>query len=531
MVGFVDKSVFRREPTPADVAAACREIDEHKAAISSLQERIFILLSEVQTLRREQKEHHDQINVCKGVTTLARRIPEELLSKIFEHCLEDGWYRAPLVVSQVCSAWRMAARAPRVWSHIYVNCNASHFVGRTQFWLSMAAEAPLHITFAASFRGAPTQDITNVTNLLLSRVAQWRTLAFDPMPLREIHFILSLCASRNAKNLRCLTINTEVSFAEGVDGLEGDILNLGDVFSEANAPNLTAIKYSCNALPSTSIFPSHIRTLWLETKESPDQRPVSAEGYMAVTSNLTRLRNCSISMPSYPRHHFAPSPDPTRAITLPGLTSLTLYGLDDFNGLLGYFDVPSLRALHLRSSEDRFTSTDGIDTGLLTLLANSSPLLETLELHDVDLRPETFATCFMQLKELREIRLHDSHIDDETLGLLRGPNGLCPRLSRLDLRWCQNFQGSTLVNLVRSRNMIDGAGARTAKYQNGISGVPVTSDPIDEVTVINCSLVKEQDVLCLANMTVCRVVMRDTDDHCRTSCYIWVFFLITFQSC
>ena len=39
--------------------------------------------------------------------------------------------------------------------------------------------------------------------------------------------------------------------------------------------------------------------------------------------------------------------------------------------------------------------------------------------------------------------------------------------------------------------------------------------PIEEVGVVNCAFVREEDVLDLARMTVCRIVMRDGDDYCR----------------
>ncbi|KAH9933844.1 uncharacterized protein B0H18DRAFT_1115205 [Fomitopsis serialis] len=53
----------------------------------------------------------------------------------------------------------------------------------------------------------------------------------------------------------------------------------------------------------------------------------------------------------------------------------------------------------------------------------------------MDLAPETFAAAFRALTHLRERRLHESSISDETLRLLHGPHGLCLRLTKVDFRW------------------------------------------------------------------------------------------------
>ncbi|KAJ2977603.1 hypothetical protein NUW54_g11399 [Trametes sanguinea] len=115
---------YRLEPTPDIIDAAWDTIQDHEHAIDDLEDRIQDLLHQVQNLRYDQAKHRAAIERCKGLITLARRLPEELLIKIFEHCIEDGWTRAPVVVSHVCSAWRKAALAPKVWSHVYVNARS-----------------------------------------------------------------------------------------------------------------------------------------------------------------------------------------------------------------------------------------------------------------------------------------------------------------------------------------------------------------------------------------------------------------------
>ncbi|TFY56073.1 hypothetical protein EVJ58_g7855 [Rhodofomes roseus] len=245
-----------------------------------------------------------------------------------------------------------------------------------------------------------------------------------------------------------------------------------------------------------------------------------------------------------------------------------MYGPTDLNELLFHLRAPRIKRLHLRSLEDLGYRQQPIAPSLLRFLARSAPSsfteesdlaaldpspspstqepldaadlgtgavpLELLELHDIDLAPEAFAAAFRALPHLRELRLHESSISDGTLRVLHGPHGFCPRLTRVDFRWCGHLGGKALVELVRSR--LPRAEAQDEDSTAGIgievlhSGSAAASasagegsgpaDPIEEVAAINCCFVEEQDVLELARLTTCRVLMREADeDYCRTSSF------------
>jgi hypothetical protein len=105
-----------------------------------------------------------------------------------------------------------------------------------------------------------------------------------------------------------------------------------------------------------------------------------------------------------------------------------------------------------------------------------------------------FGACFAAAPALEELRLHWSDIAPGTLAAL---GSACPRLARLDLRWCALLEGGAIVDLVRARQ-----GA------------------IEEVAVLNCPIVEERDVLELAALTVCRVTLRAQGDPCRACAYV-----------
>jgi len=127
-----------------------------------------------------------------------------------------------------------------------------------------------------------------------------------------------------------------------------------------------------------------------------------------------------------------------------------------------------------------------------------------LELRDSDIPASYFIRCFSRLPNLKTLHLHESEIPDQVVKEVFGPDGLLPSLSVLDLRWCGQVTGRTLVELVRSR-----------LSPQGLVHLDFECVPIIKVTVIHCSFVKKQDITDLASLTVCQVAVVSSDDYCR----------------
>lgn len=504
----LDPLIFRRDPLPHEVEAAEKEIARQNAAIDTLERRIQRLRADILSLEKAQRAHQGDIYYCKGVITLARRLPEELLAKIFEHCVAAGWPRAPAILSHVCSTWRKAAHSPRVWSHVYVNGSNPDVLGRTWYWLSMAKEAPLDVTLLADSH-TRNEALSEAMSLVGKKVAQWRTLSVEADMLRQAQLVASRTAA--APQLQELSVTTQVCFDPDLDG-EEERLYLRDAFSPERAPQLHCVRLTFNVLPNNLTVPSHISTLHLALKESPGSRALSAASILDVLDALTFLKELTLMVPLYYENPFQGEEDTERIVAITMLEKLVMYGPTNLNGLLVNLCAPTLRHLQLRSLEDKGFRQDPIGPSLLTFVRNSSCPLETLELHDIDLSPEYFAQCFAALPLLRTLYLHESSISDATLRLLAGtPGGYCPRLTHIDLRWCGQLTGKAIVSLVTSR------------LRDSMSdGIVQLAEPIQEVAVLNCCYVLENDVLDLARMTVCRVCLRD-DDYCRKSVpkFLW----------
>lgn len=497
-------AVYRRDPSLDEVEAANAEIARQEQAVTAIELQIQNLISEIAKLRTRQRTHRDVVHRCKGVITLARRIPEELLAKIFEHCIADGWTRAPIVVSHVCSAWRKAAMAPRVWSHIYLDANSIDALGRTRFWLRRARHAPLHITIVASWHTPHTQ-LADTIGLLRRRASQWESIRLFIDGLAIAHFALSNF-TQPMPQLREVDIQAQLQ----EDGDSDEQFTLADTFTEEVAPVLSELRFSCNVLPSVLKAPAHIKSLTLDIRESPVSHPLSNVALVDLLEGLSQLESLTVQLPLVYEAQLV-NEDPERVVDLSRLSSLTIYGPTDLNSLLLHLRAQNLRELHLRSVDGEGQGLEPIGPTLLHFLNKSLPSLELLELHDIDLSPETFEACFWALPDLHALRLHESSISADTIKLLTGRSAMCPRLTHLDLRWCSRLDGKALVDLVRERQLPsvgDDGDVRMA------CGSEIAVEPIAEISILNCCHVGEQDVLQLARMTTVRLSVRE-DDYCR----------------
>ncbi|THV08651.1 hypothetical protein K435DRAFT_708618 [Dendrothele bispora CBS 962.96] len=478
---------------PTDIVFVKRQIARHHAAISETQEEVDNLLQEIRRLRFRQLEHQEAVRLYHGTITLARRLPREILASIFETCVRDGWTRTPFTVSHVCSQWRAAANIPTVWSRIYVNLDARDPYGRTLFWITKSQTVLLDISLEIH---SDISSLSRIIDLLLSHCSRWRSLTVTSSVLSYANILLNQCSIYFP---RLSALN--VSITEEFDRLDGEDVILPALrTSFTNAPALRTLTITQNSLPSAGAFPPSMTSLsiTLPTTESTGEAIVLSMNKLLniIESVATQLKHLSVAIPLGQERKFIHDHDLTRSITLPLLESLILMGTEDLHVALFCLHTPALTRLQLISSvESRGLVDDVVGGGLVQLIQRSNPPLQSLQLRDVDISHRSFLDCFASLPKLKVLRLHDSEISNDVFEFLRGEQGYCPELSMLDLRWCGQINGSTLVRLVQSRSS--------------------SSTPIALITVINCSLVTEEDVLGLAQIACCRVIIEDIDEYCR----------------
>ena len=489
-----DRAVFRRHPSPQDITELRALIATNETSLASLNEEIEACSRRIGALRTEAYAHTLTIRRCQAAMTLARLIPPELLAKIFEHASEMGWTRAPIVVSQVCSTWRVAAHShPGVWSRLTVNLDMRDPVGWVEHYLSMARHAPLHVTIAHS---VPTTSLGQVMVLLLERSEQWVSLALD-LHLAGTRQVLVACTTRFTK-LRSIDLSL-FAVDESIEAAE-DTICFNNAFQDA--PALTSVSIVGNVLPRD--LPQRLTSLRIEYSDSSGFNAGTSRSVIRALQNLPELETLVLRLGVV--FSAAATPD-VPDIDLPNLKTLVYEDLltGEFP-ILDHLTAPSLTELYAHVQPD--PDVYGAPIHLIRFMEDS-PNVQTLELDGVDIWPAQWYSTLTLLPNLRKLHLHDSDIDDKVIEEMFGGNGLCPNLQQIDLRWCQHVRGTTLVRLVESRV---GEGGRE----------------IEEVATIACSLVRKQDAMRLASLTTFRVVIREQDKHCRESeprVFLFMFYL------
>lgn len=497
-------SVQRRAPEDVDVIQAA--IKEAQNVQADLDLQIERLMRQVRSLHYQKSQQQERITYYKGLITLASRLPHEILARIFEMSARDGWTRGPLVLSHVCSAWRTASQYPNVWSHVYVTCNNRDPVERIRFWLNRAKQAPLYITLEVGVDGSHLDPIMDV---LLDRPDQWISLTINSLLLHQTNFILSRLR-RPLPYLKSVNININLETREAADPavIDGDLIGLHEAFEEA--PNLTMIHLSHELSARRNIIPTSITSLDLCLPFWSGPATLLEDVVVSALRDLKQLHQFTLEFPPHHERTFTPSTEGNGPLEIPTLESLTLKLSPEANRILTCISAPRLTELYLRSSCDPL-GFPHVSTGssLVQFLETSTPPLEVLELHDIDIPSTDISQILIGLPTLLELRLHESEITDDVIHIMSGPPYACPNLQKLDMRWCEQLTGSSLVELVRNRSSPLGIGGNA----------DLRFPPVKEVAVINCSFVREEDIWDLARLTTCRVITRPVpeEDYCRKS--------------
>ncbi|GLB43102.1 hypothetical protein LshimejAT787_1300030 [Lyophyllum shimeji] len=121
--------------------------------ILRLQLEIHRLSAEVKALLDTRSQKHMRMNQCKALLSPVRLLPPEILTRVFEYSLPKMVFPSttspPLVLCQVCSAWRDAALgAPSLWESIWFDPDQyTAQLGMTKQlidrWFSRAGRRPL----------------------------------------------------------------------------------------------------------------------------------------------------------------------------------------------------------------------------------------------------------------------------------------------------------------------------------------------------------------------------------------------------
>ncbi|KAF5343445.1 hypothetical protein D9758_011808 [Tetrapyrgos nigripes] len=169
----------------ADVKHISQWLQDAEHNVSQLESRII-------SLRNEQQELLFRIAQYRSLLSPIRRIPPEILGRIFGFCCERSriawdYIDCPVVkLSQVCTGWRELARTTSsLWACIDIDVNHPEqdidlTVSRVKTHLTMSRQSPLHLSLGVnSDEGVDAELCRPVVECLGKHSERWQTLILD----------------------------------------------------------------------------------------------------------------------------------------------------------------------------------------------------------------------------------------------------------------------------------------------------------------------------------------------------------------
>ncbi|KAG2131850.1 hypothetical protein BD769DRAFT_1327477, partial [Suillus cothurnatus] len=109
-------------PSPMDTQRISHLLAEQKQELSFIKEELDRARAEVSRLEVKYFGTMEMSQKLEALRSPVRRMPIEIMTKVFEQCVQDEEsqepdpLRAPLLLCQVCSAWRdLMFSLPYLW--------------------------------------------------------------------------------------------------------------------------------------------------------------------------------------------------------------------------------------------------------------------------------------------------------------------------------------------------------------------------------------------------------------------------------
>ncbi|KAJ7024794.1 hypothetical protein C8F04DRAFT_152410 [Mycena alexandri] len=340
-----------------------------ETGIALIEEKMTHLERVLDQLHRRRQGLRDFITDNRRAIAPIRRLPTELLSEIFSHCVERDAYdwdptvNQEWILVQVSRSWRaVLISMPRIWSRIFIS-NAFppknvNLKAALLLQLERSAQFPLTIDF--DFEVASAEQRISVLEALFSARDRWQHVNIH---LREADF-LHFRSDAAFPKLTTLGLSIHSSMDECAFD---SIFQATPALQELHYNGQTNI-WIAEGRPTTSLsqiqcFPlSQLRRLDLLNLMYD---PADLLSVLGLASNILELRlrrcDCFVAAEVNPK-------------TLPNLVSLDVAECDDF--LLGSIIAPVLRRLAI--SFDEYT---GMSDDFASFMTRTGHSLTDLTLH------------------------------------------------------------------------------------------------------------------------------------------------------
>ncbi|KAG2343842.1 hypothetical protein BDR05DRAFT_999744 [Suillus weaverae] len=437
---------------------------EQKLELSIIREELDRARAEVERLEAKHFETMEMVQKLEALRSPVRRMPLEVMTKVFEQCVQDEEsqepdpLRGPLLLCQVCSAWRdLMFSLPYLWRSLKVG-----FPSATPNWENVMQSRIMSMHVWTS--RAKALPISLILQHSSNSPITWGALmSLDKEILTLGCRIKELCLRFSPLALSSLLTFTQSPLPH-LQRLE--LHNSNPLPSSDNppplflhdAPNLRSLSIAWGSLDTTEFCVpwGQLTQLSLQYDASPHWNSVHND-YLVALRECPNLKCCSIGIGITILHT---DTDMVVPVTLPNLESMkvrlfcqTLYTHQFFDAL----HAPKLRTFEFQNASLAMGSFAS-QTEPLSFISRSAETLENLSFDTINISDVNMLSCLSQLHRLKHLRflpgpLQLNHNLVDSLVLSRAPRGspICPRLKSLSLKCSKGVSTDRVTELVESR--------------------------------------------------------------------------------
>ena len=466
-------------------------IEEHELQLASIQVQVEHLKRRLADMEHRQAHTKDVLTKLHATLAPIKRLPPELLSEIFEYCLEAGGPRmllsysarsreAPLLLGRVCRSWRAIAHAtPRLWRDIFVNvCDGrySNELRRDAFpvlqtWIAHSGGLPLNlVVLCKTERLLP--GLLDLFDIVAANAARWKMVRLRlpnaPAIYRLVCRAFSECPSLSTFDV---TDGGQCMSFFGNHRQSNEVEDTQPVRFDLSPSPLGHLSLSLAGLTIRDVHASWATLTCLSFMQDARSSTSSITDYVSILQQCTSLKECCLAIDGGIRDA------PLQSFSLPSLERLRLQVLRDAahtmqtGDLLGALDAPRLSALVI---EDHCPRRE-VARYYLALKAFLRAHAQTLRQLRYSTSSRAFAAGDMvgliaETPLLTELEYHpDEESSPKALLAALTPEGegvgcLLPRLERLFVYWDTSETVSMVGDLIEKRYALVERGIAPLRY-------------------------------------------------------------------
>lgn len=432
--------------------------------LSVVNEELDRARAEVSRVESKHAEIMRIIQQLEALRSPIRRMPTEIMAKVFDHCVGDDAIqkldplRAPMLLGQVCSAWKdLVFSLPHLWRNLKVE-----FPSETQNWENVMQSRimSMHVWISRT-KALP---ISLILEHPKGAQIPWAAL----MSLDKEILTLGCRIQELYLSFSPLALSSLLTFTQGpLPHLRHlDLHNSNQLPSNDNpppfflhdAPSLRSLSIAWGSLDTTQFIVtwSQLTQLSLQYDASPYWNPVHND-YLIVLRQCPNLTSCSLGIGAT---IIDIDPDMVIPVKLPKLESMRIRLFCHTPYVQHFFDelyAPKLHTFEIQNVSLALGSFAG-QTESLPFISRSADTLENLCFDRMDISDADMLSCLSQLHHLTRLRflpcppriIH--HIVDILIlsGASQG-SSICPRLKSLSLKCSSGFSVDKVTELVESR--------------------------------------------------------------------------------